>query len=155
MAEIADRAGVSRATLYNYFSSRDELLDALRELALTEIAARLDRAQLNVVDFAVGVGRLTATLISGGARLAVLVPPGDGKIRGTAETLLRPHLEQLFRRGQENGDLNELFTVEMLFSSYVALVKSAIVLSREPSFDATTIAEQVSTLFLRGAQRNK
>ena len=40
MRRIADRLGVSHMTLYGYFSSRQEMLDALQEMHFTRIQAR-------------------------------------------------------------------------------------------------------------------
>ena len=46
MAELADAAGVGRATLYRYFSSREELMSALASAAIDDASARLDAADL-------------------------------------------------------------------------------------------------------------
>ena len=37
LAQVADRAGVGRATLHRYFASRDELVRALTEIAIAEM----------------------------------------------------------------------------------------------------------------------
>src|SRR5688500_7631998 len=44
MAEVADAAGVARATLYRYFPNRHALVDAVAATALTDAAGRLDSA---------------------------------------------------------------------------------------------------------------
>lgn len=44
MQEIADEAGVAKGTLYLYFRSQQELLDAAVDQALTELLAKVDLA---------------------------------------------------------------------------------------------------------------
>lgn len=49
MTDIAKAAGVARATLYRYFPSREALLYALYEAALTDLTDRLEDARLDAV----------------------------------------------------------------------------------------------------------
>ena len=44
VADIAERAGVGKGTVYEYFSSKEELLFAVFELTNAEISVRLDAA---------------------------------------------------------------------------------------------------------------
>ena len=45
LEQVATRAGVSRATVYHHFASRDALLDALTEQSVGEVAAALEAAR--------------------------------------------------------------------------------------------------------------
>ena len=44
LADVADRAGVGRATLHRHFAARQDLITALAEIALDEIDAVIDAA---------------------------------------------------------------------------------------------------------------
>ena len=44
VAEIAERAGVGKGTVYEYFSSKEELLFAVFEITNAEISLRMDDA---------------------------------------------------------------------------------------------------------------
>ena len=46
MESVAAAAGVSRATLYHHFGSRDALMDALTDQSIGEVAAALAAAPL-------------------------------------------------------------------------------------------------------------
>src|ERR1700759_1099687 len=45
MERVAEAAGVSRATLYHHFASRDALMDALTEQSIAEVTAALRAAR--------------------------------------------------------------------------------------------------------------
>jgi AcrR family transcriptional regulator len=45
LERVAARAGVSRATVYHHFASRDALLDALTERSIREVEAALHAAR--------------------------------------------------------------------------------------------------------------
>jgi TetR/AcrR family transcriptional regulator, mexCD-oprJ operon repressor len=47
MADIADAAGVGRATVYRYFPTRDALLDALCKAGTEDLQRRLGEAGLD------------------------------------------------------------------------------------------------------------
>src|SRR5579859_7446878 len=57
MAEIADAAGVSRATLYRYFPTRDTLLNALAEAASAELRERIADAELDTIPVLEAIAR--------------------------------------------------------------------------------------------------
>jgi AcrR family transcriptional regulator len=60
MAHVAERAGCSRATLYNYFPNKHELRTALRNRAAIEIAAETSRKVEAIRD---PVARVTEAIV--------------------------------------------------------------------------------------------
>ena len=73
MGDVATAAGVSRATLYRYFPTREELVRALRASALRNARARLDQADLNSVPVPDALARLTRALVTTGAHYTVVL----------------------------------------------------------------------------------
>src|SRR5260370_38872950 len=60
MADVAEAAGVGRATLYRYFPSRDALLAALVESAIAEMRDGIVGGELGEAPVEVGPARLRA-----------------------------------------------------------------------------------------------
>ncbi|WP_241519228.1 TetR/AcrR family transcriptional regulator [Mycobacterium paraense] len=58
LSDVAARAGVSRPTLYRYFASKEELIDALGKRERRRFNAAMDQAMSGVV----GVARLQAAI---------------------------------------------------------------------------------------------
>ncbi len=66
MNEVAQAAGVARATLYRYFPTREALLGELRRTAVGDIAAALTSARINDVAPEEGIARAVRALVDVG-----------------------------------------------------------------------------------------
>ena len=106
MSMIAERLGGSKATLYGYFKSKDELLEAVLIFDVTEQADRLMNeflSQRNVRDGLVKLGiaymtrRLSPVPIAN-VRNVATQPQGSTIGKQFYETVLRPAWERLARR---------------------------------------------------------
>ena len=76
---VAVAAGVSRATLYRHFSSREELLGALVDAAYEEVVERLRDAQLDAVPFTEGLARVARAAALTGKHIVVLANETAGR----------------------------------------------------------------------------
>jgi AcrR family transcriptional regulator len=80
MNDVADAAGVARATVYRYFPNRDALLDELARAAVADVEARLASARIDAVAPEEGIAGPCARSSSGrllrapGPRAASLGP---------------------------------------------------------------------------------
>ena len=63
LAEIADHAGVGRATLHRHFSARQDLMNALSETARDELNAAVDAAVEDAVSHTDGLRRALSAII--------------------------------------------------------------------------------------------
>src|SRR5829696_10423988 len=72
MGEVAEAAGVARATLYRYFPTREALLEELDRFALEETGERLEAAGLDRVSVADGFERAVRALVGVGDYFVVL-----------------------------------------------------------------------------------
>src|ERR1700722_7979072 len=77
MADIADAAGVGRATVYRYFPNRGDLLRALANAAVDELAERIAEAGIHAAPVDVAIARLARAFVSTGHRYGALVGLGE------------------------------------------------------------------------------
>jgi AcrR family transcriptional regulator len=126
MAEIARRAGVVRATIYVHFPTREDLVAAVTERALTEAAAAIDAAEPNRDDPAVALQRVVASTWRTLGRYHALVAINTSTL--TSEQLHQSHgavLHQilpLIERGQATGAFRPDVPTTWHLSMLMALV---------------------------------
>ncbi len=111
LADVAERAGVGRATLHRHFASRDDLMQALSKIAIKEM------------DEAVELACADATSYSEVARLALqaLIPLGDrhGFLALEGETD-DPELQAAYAKEQrETAEMVDAAKGEGLFDTSV------------------------------------
>src|SRR5215471_3183324 len=88
MGEVAEAAGVSRATLYRYYPSREALLESLAAHALADAGARLADAGLERAPVVEAIERVLRALIAVGDRYAILIREQVTTDKREAERLL-------------------------------------------------------------------
>ena len=66
MNDVAEAAGVARATVYRYFPNREALLAELALVAVNDVAARLASARIDEVAPEEGVARAVRALVDVG-----------------------------------------------------------------------------------------
>lgn len=153
MVEVADAAGIGRSTLYRYFSSREALLAALADTALAEAGARIRQARLDSVPVEEAVARLARALVAVGSRYMVLVREGAAIDKEALARELRTPVQELFARGQADGELRDDLPVEWLEKLFVGTLLAGLTLAAEQGIGAEETAANVVSLFLDGARR--
>lgn len=162
MADIAEAAGVGRATVYRYFPTRDALLDALCEAGTAELSRVLGKADLDRIAVPEGLARVARALIGLGSKYAALMPTGAlgplgqqvaDRNKVDPRQLIEP-VHALLRRGVAEGVLRDDLTTETLWGMLEGLLDAA---SERVTEDHTGI-EQASadavSVFLYGTARN-
>ena len=150
MNDVAAAAGVARATLYRYFSSREALVQELADVAMTQAAARLASARIDEVPPDQAITRAVRALVDVGAPFLVVarerVSPDSEQMEGNIGAPLRRMLERAQRDGLLRGDLPSGWLAESL----VGLLVNT--LSVRPDLDREDVVEAVTSLFLDGAR---
>jgi len=128
MAEIARRAGVVRATIYVHFPTREALIDAVTQRAITEVGGVIDAAQPEHGDAADALRRVLASTWRELGRYHALVAintqiPHD-ELRARHHPVLA-RLEPLIARGQRDGSFRAGVPASWHLSMLMALIHAA------------------------------
>jgi AcrR family transcriptional regulator len=129
LEQVAARAGVSRATVYHHFASRDALLDALTEQSVGEVAAALEAAHPDEGSATTAMERmLRATWqVIGRYRGLVIVNPQRlerAELRARLQPALAP-VRAVLARGQGSGEFDPELPVEWLIGILTDIIHAA------------------------------
>jgi AcrR family transcriptional regulator len=129
MEKVAAAAGVSRATLYHHFRSRDALLDVLTDRSIREVTAALHVARPSEGAAPEAMERvlLAAWEVIGRYRGLVIVNPRRlerSVLRSRLEPALAP-LRALIIRGQDARTFDPELPVEWLIGTLTDLIHAA------------------------------
>jgi AcrR family transcriptional regulator len=128
MAEIARQAGVVRATIYVHFPTRESLIDAVTERAISEVTRVVAEAEPERGEAADALGRVVATTWRALGRFHGLVaintrlPPHE--LHRRHQPLLAM-LAPLIERGQRDGSFRPDVPAPWHLSMMLALVHAA------------------------------
>lgn len=129
LAAIAERAGVSRATLYHHFSGREALLDALTDCSVLEVTEALEAARPEEDQAGVAIERLlTATWQAiGRYRGLMLINPRrlePAELRARLAPAIRL-VQGVVRRGQASGEFDPELPADWFVGVLIDLIHGA------------------------------
>ena len=128
MEAVAAAAGVSRATLYHHFRSRDALMDALTDRSIGEVTAALTDARADEGTAQEAMERVlrAAWQVIGRYRGLVIVNQRlePGALRARLAPALAP-VRALIARGQRDGTFDAELPAEWLLSAVIDLIHAA------------------------------
>lgn len=153
MADIAQAAGVGRATLYRYFPTRDALMHGLTRAAFGELGDRIAAADLDAVPLREGVARAARAFIAAGARYAAVVHVAKTYIDDPAEfdRAIAEPVRVLIRRGVASGDLRADVPADVLFEMFTGLLERSLQLVERGQLGVEQAGSVITTMFLDGA----
>jgi TetR/AcrR family transcriptional regulator, mexCD-oprJ operon repressor len=150
MNDVAEAAGVARATVYRYFPNREALLDELAQTAVHDVEMRLASARIDAVPPEEGVARAVRALVDMGNLFVVLARERQRSGAERLERGLVEPLHQLVERGQVSGDIRDDITPARLTESLIGLVVG--MLTSTPSLGREDMTATITGLFLDGAR---
>src|SRR6201997_2101334 len=151
LADVAAAAGVSRATLYRYYPTREALLKALGAHALNELASRLNDAGLERATGTEAIERLARALVAVGDRYSVLVSEQCLADEADAERLVVAPVRAVFERGIASGHLRQDLPADVLRTLFSGTIMAAIKLTQRQQLGAEEASAAAAAVFLNGA----
>jgi AcrR family transcriptional regulator len=128
MAEIARQAGVVRATIYVHFPTRETLIEAVTERAISEVSAAIAAAEPDRGEAVDALRRVVATTWEKLGRyhplVAVNIRLPQAELRHRHASVLQV-LEPLIERGQKEGAFRSDVPVGWHLSMLLALMHAA------------------------------
>lgn len=162
VADIAERAGIGKGTVYEYFSSKEELLFAVFELTNAEISRRMDdtlAAGGTSKEQLLNLLRLGAEVIAEQVEMQPVILDFWAASRGknveetycravvASYSFFRNLLTEFIRGGQERGEFKSTIDAEAIAATVVATVDGlGIQLYFDRSLDPHRITEAFGRL---------
>ena len=150
MNDVAEAAGVARATVYRYFPNREALLAELALVAVNDVAGRLASARIDEVAPEEGVTRAVRALVDVGNWFVLLARERRRSDPERFERQLTEPIRRLFERGQASGDIRQDIPGARLTESLIGLIIG--VLTSRPPLGREDMIATITSLFLDGAR---
>lgn len=152
MADIAEEAGIGRATLYRYFPTRESLLRGVGDAGIAEVTEAFAAANLDGLPVDHGIARITSVCLRFGAKYAAMSAlVEEDHTEGAKQRTNRP-VQEAISRGVREGVLRDDLPCDVLVGMYSALVKWALSRTLAGAMTPEEAAEAVVTVFLDGAR---
>ncbi|MEM8837635.1 MAG: TetR/AcrR family transcriptional regulator [Pseudomonadota bacterium] len=152
LGDVADRAGVGRATLHRHFNSRDALMVALAETALNELNEAVDEAVANAETHTEGLRLSLAAIIPLASRqwfLSHEPVEDDPKIAAAYQA----DVEELFKEiegAKTEGSIAHDLPTKWVAETYEGLIYAAWKLVREEEATPSQAADLAWRTFMNG-----
>lgn len=154
MSDIAEAAGVGRATLYRHFPTRDSLLHGVADAGTAELSDAFAAATLDDIPADRAISRIISIFLRTGAKYAALAGQLEeyGDPESKEECVVVP-VHHVLERGVRDGLLRPDVPRELLFEMLSALVERSLWLVIAGTVLPEAAADAVTLLFLDGARR--
>jgi AcrR family transcriptional regulator len=155
LAEIAEYAGIGKATLHRYFASRDDLMLALGYRALALIGEAIAASELERGSVAEALTRLIEALVPLSDKLHFLLQENIFDTHPdfvAADRALQEPVVRLIQRGQASGELRADLPADWmlrlmnyaLFATWEGVFDGFVARREAPRLLATTLLEGIA-----------
>lgn len=152
LADIAAHAGVGRATLHRYFTSRDTLLAALAKTAMDELSFAVDAAVSDAESHEDALKHAMRAIIDRGDRHVFLarVPLADAV--ATVRAADQAELAAVMRGAQDDGALDRSVSADWLAAAFDGLIGVGWAMVRSGDATRRQAADFAWKMFIAGAR---
>ena len=161
MDQVAQAAGVPRATLYYYFSGKEDIVNFYLSHKLDSVSTAMEKAAASegtVVDRLGGVVRAVLHAMAAQPALCTELPEALRRAQASfseiamkAEAVMRQPLRNLLIEGRANGELSVPDIELAIDAIHGALGQAALIrLTRDGELDADAVADALVPLIITG-----
>jgi AcrR family transcriptional regulator len=153
MADIADEAGVGRATLYRHFPTRDSLLRGAEVAGIAELTEGIESANLGDLSVERAIARMVSVFLRTGAKYAALITQDEDRHDSIDKERVIQPVREVIDRGVREGVLRADPPADVLFEMFSALLERALWLTVAGTTTPEAATDAVVDLFLDGARK--
>lgn len=148
MGELAEKAGVGRATLYRYFPNRNQLLESIRDMALEEISDVITQTAASNLKTREALAQISRSILNK-AELGVLFMREKIVMdQPLIERLLFSPIDQLFIDAQNDGVITSSVKPRTLTTYFLGLLRTgSILVVQEDSSPEEAAADIINLIF--------
>jgi TetR/AcrR family transcriptional repressor of mexCD-oprJ operon len=153
MADVADEAGVGRATLYRHFPTRESLQRGVAEVGIGELAEAFDAANLDELPADRAIARITAVVLRNAGKYAAVISHGPEFCEpDDVERAARP-VREVIERGIRDQVLRDDLGGDTVFAMFSAILERALWLTIGEAMTPEEATEATLAIFLDGARK--
>lgn len=150
MGELAEKAGVGRATLYRYFPNRKQLLESIRDLALEEISEVITQTLTSNLKTEDALARISRAILNR-AELGVLFIREKIVIdKPLLERLLLSPVDQIFIEAQGDGAITSSLKPRIITTYFLGLLRTGSLLVVQNDSSPEEAAADIINLIFHG-----
>ncbi|MGP3920591.1 TetR/AcrR family transcriptional regulator [Nonomuraea sp. 10N515B] len=153
IAEIADEAGVGRATLYRHFPTRESLLRGVAEAGMAELAEAFAAANLDELPADRAITRIIAVYLRNGAKYAAVISQADQFCDAADIERAGQPIREVIARGIRDKVLRDDLHEDIVLAMFSAIVERALWLTVGEVTTPEEATEAAVTIFLNGARQ--
>jgi TetR/AcrR family transcriptional repressor of mexCD-oprJ operon len=148
LADVAEEAGVARATVYRYYPNRSRLVEELVRRTTENIHDGLVAARIDKVSVEEGITRAVRAFVDEGDAFVVLLHERRRSAESDFDRLVLPPIRQLLEVGRVQGHIRAEIQAVVLVETLLGIAAGVL---RNSSLGRDDLVATISTVFLDGA----